>query len=60
MRTAKLLAAAATIFLVMAAGGEYVPARPDIGPRGDFEPAGHFSAPAPSLFAPEPWQFNVV
>jgi len=60
MRTAKLFAAAATVFLVMVAGGEYVPARPDPGPRGDFEPAAQLGAPLVSLSLSAAVRFNVA
>jgi hypothetical protein len=49
MRAAKLLSTTAVILLLMAAGGDYVPARPEAGPRGDFGPAPWVNAPQLSL-----------
>jgi hypothetical protein len=52
MRIVMLFSATAAIFVLMAAGGDYAPARPETGPRGDFDPAGWISAPTLSLAAP--------
>jgi len=49
MRTAKLLSIMTVILLLMAAGGDYAPARPEAGPRGDFGPAPWVNAPQLSL-----------
>jgi hypothetical protein len=56
----KFFFAAATIFLVMTAGGDFVPGHLEARPRGDFEPAARLNPSVLGLSLPERAEFGAA